>query len=544
VSEAESGPWLDALLRRPQQLEQLPPCRSGCPSGTDVRRWLGFVAQRERLGLSLEEALERAFYEVVSRNPFPAVMGRICPHPCEDGCNREGKDGAVAIHSLERYLGDWAIDSRLPLRRLDEGPHTESVAVVGAGPAGLSFAYQMARRGYRVRVHERGERPGGMLLRGIPEYRLPERILFAEIDRILELGVELFLNSSIGSDRSFAELRRQHDVVFLGVGAQSGRLLGIPGELGDGVLTGVDYLREYNRGMPPDLGARVAIVGGGNTAIDAARAARRTGAEVTLVYRRGRDEMPAIAAEVDEALDEGVRLVTLAAPLEVVRTNGTIHALRLARMRLAEPDASGRRRPVAIPGEEFELALDGIVAAVSQEPDWHGMENLRSSDGWAGSDELVAGVWTGGDARGLGIASLAIAQGRLAAESVHARLRGLEPPAPIAGSPIDASHVRLDRYASRPRLESKPRPVADRLAEPELEVHAGISDETFVAEAQRCLSCGSCFGCQSCAMFCNPAGFTRLAEVGPGAYFAWNLDACEGCGKCIEVCPCGFLSAR
>jgi len=547
VSEPAGGPWLDALLRRPEQLEQLAPCRVGCPGGADVRRWIGWIAQRERLGLALEEALERAWREIVVRNPFPAVMGRVCPHPCEDGCNREGKDGAVAIHSLERYVGDWAIDARLALPRADEGPYPESVAVVGAGPAGLSFAYQMARRGYRVRIHERGDRPGGMLLRGIPEYRLPEKVLFAEIDRILDLGVELFCNSTVGRDRDLLELRHQHAAVFLGIGAQSGRGLGLPGESGGGILTGVDYLAAYNRGTPPPLGARVAVVGGGNTAIDAARAARRSGADVTLVYRRSRAEMPAIAAEVDEALEEGVRLVELAAPVEVVRHGGTLRALRLVRMRLGEADASGRRRPLPVRGEEWELAVDGVLAAISQEPDWSGLESLSTESGWMTSDpfdEAAPGLWSGGDVGGLGIASLAIAQGRFAAESVHARLRKLPPPHRLAGEPIAASRLQLDRYAPRERIASQPRPVDQRLADPDLEVQPPIGEAAFLAETERCLSCGSCFGCESCSMYCNPAGFTRLAEVAPGAYFAWNAEACEGCGQCLEVCPCGFLTQR
>ncbi len=512
-----------------------------------MRRWIGWVAQREQLGLSLDQALERAWLEIVERNPFPAVMGRICPHPCENDCNRDGKDGAVSINALERFLGDWGIERRLALPRLPGGPWPETVAVVGAGPAGLSFAYQMARRGYRVSVHERHDAPGGMLLCGIPEHRLPERVLFAEVDRILDLGVDLFLGSSIGRDRPLSDLQRDHEVVFLGIGAQRGRQLGVSGEEGPGVLSGVAYLDAYNRGEPPALGPRVAVVGGGNTAIDAARAARRAGCAVTLIYRRGREEMPAIAHEVDEALAEGVVLEVLAAPLEVARQAGRVCALRLVRMRLGEPDGSGRHRPLPIAGSECELPVDGVIAAVAQEPDWSGLEAVRPAGDWmdAGPDGAhTPEILSGGDARGLGIASLAIAQGRFAAEEIHARLRGLPAPERLAGPPIDATRVRLDRYPARPRVERSPRPAAKRLAAPDAEVETTIGEAAFLAETERCLSCGSCFGCQSCAMYCNPSGFTRLDELTPGAYFAWNLEACEGCGKCIEVCPCGFLEAR
>jgi len=541
------GLSLDDLLRRPEQRERLPPCRSGCPGGADVRRWVGWIAQREQLGLSLPEAMERAWLEVVARNPFPAVMGRVCPHPCEDGCNRGPKDGAVAINAMERYLGDWAIEHRLRLPRLEGGPWPESIGVVGAGPAGLSFAYQMARRGYRTRVYERGELPGGMLLRGIPEYRLPEEVLRAEITRILALGVELELGVEVGRAPPFAELRERHAAIFLAVGAQRGRGLGVPGEEGAGVVTGIAYLEAYNRGEPLDLGRRVAVVGGGNTAIDAARALRRRGCEVTLVYRRGRGEMPALEREVEEALEEGVKLEVLAAPVAVRREDGRPRALELVRMRLGEADASGRRAPHPVSGTEWELALDGVVAAISQEPDWSGLEELGTGAGWLRSGEageVAPGIWGGGDARGLGIASLAIAQGRLAAEAVHARLRGLERQGPLDRPAIGTDAVRLDRYAERARNRPENRSAAERLAEPDAEVTPALAESAFLDEAGRCLSCGSCFGCQSCAMYCNPDGFTRLAEAAPGAYFAWSPDACEGCGKCLEVCPCGFLSLR
>ncbi|HEX9799209.1 MAG TPA: FAD-dependent oxidoreductase [Thermoanaerobaculia bacterium] len=539
---------LDELLRRPQQLAELPPCQAGCPSGADIRRWIGLVAQRNKLGLTLDEACRRAFAVVTDKNPFPATMGRICPHPCESGCNRSEKDGAVAVHALERFLGDWALEHGLELERLAAAVPEPSVGVVGAGPAGLSFAYQMARRGYRVTVYERGGRPGGMLLRGIPEYRLPEHVLMAEIDRILRLGVELVLECPIHQPSTLDELRRAHAAIFLGVGAQRGRALGVPGGDGAGVLTGVDYLRAVNGDRAPHLGRRIAVVGGGNTAIDAARAARRQGTEVTIVYRRSRAEMPASASEIDDALAEDVRLELLAAPLEVLRDGaGAVRALRLQRMRLGEPDGSGRRRPEPAPGEELELAVDAVLAAVSQEVDRDGLDALPAAHGFLAAAERGAlgdGLWSGGDAVGLGIATLAIAQGRMAAEAVDARLRGLAPPAAEARAPMRAGAVKLDLYASRERTAPPVRAPAERLAEPDLEVQGTIDAAGFVDEASRCLSCGSCFGCAQCAMYCNPGGFSRLDEVAPGAYFALDLGLCEGCGKCLEVCPCGFLHRR
>jgi NADPH-dependent glutamate synthase beta subunit-like oxidoreductase len=545
-SEAESFS-LEALLREPEQLPALSPCNITCGAGVDVRRWIALIAQRGKLGLSLEEACERAWRIIVEANPFPAITGRICPHPCEEGCERNAKDGGIAVNAMERYLGDWALERGLRLSRLPGESWPESVAAVGAGPAGLSFAYQMARRGYRVTVHESGSQPGGMLLRGIPGYRLPERVLMAEIDRIVDLGVELCLGSRAGLDVSLARLRETHDAVFLGIGAQVGRLLDIAGEDGPGCLTGTEYLRRYNDGQPPELGGRVAVVGGGNTAIDTARATRRAGSCVTLLYRRTREEMPAIAGEVDDALAEGVELVELVAPVAILRDAGDVRGIRLRRMRLGTPDASGRRRPEPIPGSEHELCIDSVIAAVSQEPDWEGLDELRPDGGWMPADgrgAVADGVWAGGDVRGLGIAGFAIAQGRLAAESVHSRLRGVSVPAQPESGSAEAARVNISLYESRPRAEVPHLPPAERLARPEAEVVGSLDEESFLHEASRCLSCGSCFDCQHCWMYCNTRAFTRLEDVAPGAYFALDLGRCEGCGKCVEVCPCGFLSVR
>jgi len=538
---------LDDLLRRPEQLERLPPCQAGCPSGTDIRRWIGFLAQRDKLGLDLDEACRRAFAVIADRNPFPAVLGRICPHPCESGCNREGLDGAVSVNALERFVGDRALELGVDLPRLEPAPKPASVGVVGAGPAGLSFAYQMARRGHRVTVYERGARAGGMLLRGIPEYRLPEAVLVAEIGRLLRLGIELRTGEEVRGTAAHHELRRRHDVVFLGVGAQSGRRLGVDGEDGPGVLSGVEFLRDVNAGREAGIGRRVVVVGGGNTAVDAARSARRLGSEVVLAYRRTRAEMPASDTEVDEALEEGVELECLVAPLAVLREEGRVRALRLGRMRLGTPDASGRARPEPIAGSEVEIAVDSVVVAVSQGVDDGDLAGLPSAGGFLTplqDGELGGGLWTGGDAIGLGIATLAIAQGRKAAEAVDARLRCAVPPGADLRPPAEGATVRPGLYERADRARASAIGVAERLADPDAEVVSTLDEEQAVAEAARCLSCGSCFGCGQCAMYCNPGGFTRLAEVAPGSYYALDLRVCEGCGKCLEVCPCGFLSAR
>jgi len=480
-------------------------------------------------------------------NPFIATLGRVCPHPCEGRCNRGDHDGAVSINAMERFLGDWGIRQRLPLARLTDDVHPEWVGVVGGGPSGLSFAYQMARRGYRVTVYEAHGQPGGMLRYGIPDYRLPQDVLDAEIGRIVDLGVELELGCVVGRDVTFEELRERHAAVYLGIGAQSGRRLGIPGEDLAGVWKGTEYLERVNAGAPVDLGASVVVVGGGNTAIDAARTARRTGADVTILYRRSREEMPAFEPEIGEALEEGVVIEYLAAPLRLGSTDGRVDTLVAQRMALGEPDASGRRRPVPLEGSEFVIPAHSVISAVSQSPVWAGLESLPLEEGWliTGDGGAVDGqVWAGGDVLSLGIAGEAIVHGRYAAEAVHRRLRGIPPDPPRPRAVVGSDRIVFAFHPERKPVRPAHLGPAERLANPDAEVSLGITREQVLEEARRCFSCGDCFGCQQCWMFCTSRCFTRVEEPDRGVYFTVSLDACEECGKCVEVCPCGFLDPR
>jgi NADPH-dependent glutamate synthase beta subunit-like oxidoreductase/Pyruvate/2-oxoacid:ferredoxin oxidoreductase delta subunit len=530
---------------RPAQVEKAAPCQLECASGGDVRGWIGVISQRHRNGLTNEEAYAEAWRILTDANPFPGVLGRVCPHPCQAGCNRNDKDGPVAINALERFLGDWAIDNDLRFERIASDRNPESIGVIGAGPSGLSFAYQMARRGYKVTVYEKNPEAGGMLRYGVPDYRLPPAVLDAEIGRIEALGVELLVGTSVGADVELEELRDRHEVLYLGIGAQAGRLLGLPDEEGAGVFTGIDYLSRVNRGESVQVGSRVVVIGGGNTAVDAARVARRAGAEVTILYRRTRAEMPAVESEIDEAIEEGVAMEFLAAPVGVARNDGAVDHLTALRMILGEPDPDGRRRPVPVAGSEFTVPADTIIAAVSQGPDFETLEHLGILESRPTATEVgqLGGFWAGGDILGPDIAGTAIRQGRRAAENLHTRLRALPEPTPDDRRRITADEVTLDFKDAASAATGAHRTVTEALSDPTAEVVATLTEEQFLAEVERCFSCGLCSGCEACWMYCTVGSFLRIEASGPGRYFELSLDACEECGKCIEVCPCGYLEA-
>ena len=539
-------PDLSGFRIRAQQVEKQPPCQAHCPNTGDVRGWIGLIAQHEKNGLALDEAYDAAWAKIAERNPVPASLARICPHPCEDLCTRSDKDEAVSINALERFLGDWGLSRSLSLPQPAADAWPESVGVVGSGPAGLSFAYQMARRGYAVTIYEQDETPGGMLRHAIPDYRLPRDILDNEIERLLGMGVVLKCNVNIGVDVSFEELRDRHALLFLGLGAQAGRRLGIPGERGSGVISGIDFLRQRKKGPRALDYKRVIVIGGGNTAMDAARSALRDGADVTLIYRRGEEEMPASPEEVRDARAEGVAFRFLSAPTRILRHQANVKWIEVQRMRLGDPDQQGRRRPIPIEDDIETLPADLVITAVAQAPDWQGLDAVAAARDWfdtRADGKLADDVWAGGDDRSPGIASAAVAQGRYAAEAAHAELRGLPAPEPDLRKPVAADSVRADYYDERARLAPQ-HGIEDWRASPDAEVVSTIASDDAFTQAQRCMSCGLCFDCQQCFMYCNRSGFTRVDESGPGNYFVLALDACEGCGKCIEVCPCGYLEAR
>ena len=523
---------------RPKYAEKAPPCVLHCPIGTDIRGWITTIAQAEAYNRTNEEALELAWRKIIDVNPFPAVCGRVCPYPCESACNRKDKDGAVAINALERFVGDFGVERGLKLARISDEERGEGIAVIGSGPAGLSCAYQLRRRGYPVTVFEAFSRPGGMLRYGIPKYRLPREILDAEIQRILDLGVELKCSFVIGKDISIEQLRQQYRAIFVGIGAHKGLKLGVPGEDAPNVLTGAEFLNRANSGDEIRVGGKVAVIGGGDTAIDAARVCRRLGAEVTVVYRRTRAEMRAIEREVDGALEEGVTFEFLAAPTEVLRDNGMAMGIRCVRMQLGEPDASGRPKPLPISGSEFVIQSSTIIAAVSQEPQVDRIPELRRSAAWLQSDEWgatgIPGIYAGGDTLDLALAATAINQGRLAAQAIDSYLRNadLKKPDPLP----EARKVIADWHMEAERHERQRLPLEQRNLNAEIE--SGFQATEAVEEAQRCMSCGMCMDCESCWTYCVNNCFVRLPK---GEHYSIKMDLCNGCKKCAEGCPTGYL---
>jgi NADPH-dependent glutamate synthase beta subunit-like oxidoreductase len=342
--------------------EDMPICQATCPANLDIRSYVGLIADG-KYAESLAKIRERL--------PFALSIGRVCPHPCETACNRGVVDQPISICTLKRFVADWEMNNQVPAPvEVPDSFHKERVAIIGAGPAGLTCGYFLAKAGYKSVCFEALPEPGGMFRYGIPEYRLPTPTLMHEINWILSHGVELRCNVRIGRDVSFEDLRKDFDAVFIGVGAHKGMKLQIKGEEMEGVIDGVDFLRDANMGKPINARGKVIIIGGGNVAMDAARVSWREGFdEVHILYRRTKREMPASPWEIDAAEHEGIKIQYLVAPIEVLGENGRMTGLKCLRMQLGEPDASGRRRPVPIEGSEFVVEAETLIPAIGQRPD-------------------------------------------------------------------------------------------------------------------------------------------------------------------------------
>ncbi len=531
---------------RPLYVEKAPPCGDGCPNHNQIRRVLRIVNDYDYKHRGEEETWTEAFRVLSETTPLPASCGRVCPALCAQNCNRKDVDEPVNIRCIERYIGDFAIEHGLGYDFSDVPRQKEKVAVIGSGPAGLSCAFHLAKQGYAVTVYEAFPKAGGMLRYGIPDYRLPPDVLDAEIKRLTDAGIRLVTGTMVGKDIPYEQLRQEYDAIFVGIGAHKGKVLGVPGEDADNVMTGTGFLNLVNQGQPVEVGKHVIVIGGGDTAIDAARISRRLGAEVTIVYRRTETEMPAIAEEIHEARNEGVRIEFLAAPLEVLRANGRATGMRFQRMELGEPDSSGRRRPVPVAGSEFSLDASFIIPAISQEPDFAPLEHLHEGKDWIKIDREghtpEAGVYAGGDAVELGLVTIALAQGRQAADAIHRAFRGLPAPAPSDKPKVDAGMLNRDFWERQPAAHEELLPVSERFGTLGREVASTVSAEQARAEAKRCMSCGLCFDCENCFKFCQDNAVVRPLNKGEAYHF--KLEFCQGCKKCAEQCPCGYIDMK
>ena len=535
----KTGSW---RYVRPVYVNRTAPCNHSCPAGEDI------VVQ---LDLMRQGKYREAWELLVRENPFPGICGRVCPHPCESECNRTELGGAIAIHAQERFLADRAAGEGWLLPR-PEPSRDGKVAIIGGGPAGLSCAYQLTLRGYQTVVFDAGAAPGGMM-RLIPEYRLPAGVLEGEIDALAQLGIEIRTSSRLGENLSHSELDG-YDAVFIAIGQSLSRDLGIPGEDASGVIRGIHFLDRLRRGEQVEIGPRVAVIGGGNTAVDAARSARRLGSQVFILYRRGREEMPAIEEEIVEAWEEGVAISYLTVPIAVLTEGGRVKGLRCVRTTLGEPDESGRRRPVPVADSEYDFEVDTVILALGQNAE---LEFLAGKVGTERGRIVIdqaartstAGVFSGGDvATGAGTVAAAVGSGKRAAIAIDLYLQGksLEDLPSLSeavhvlqrdrdDTVVGFSDLNLDYFEVEERSEERHVAPAVRVATFR-ETNLGYSEEVALREAERCLSCGTCNRCDTCLIFCPDVAIWRSTNNNK-MYYEVNYDYCKGCGICAEECP-------
>jgi NADPH-dependent glutamate synthase beta subunit-like oxidoreductase len=515
-----TGSWRTQL---PVYVSRRAPCAANCPAGEDPQTWL-FRAE--------EGDYEGAWRMIMESNPFPAVIGRVCFHPCQTACNRAQLDQAVGINSVERFLGDEA------LRRgweISVAPPTgRKVLVVGSGPSGLTAAYQLARRGHAVVVKESAPRAGGMMTYGIPQYRLPRDVVAAEIARVISMGVAIQLNSPV---TDLAEELPRYDAVFLAVGAQLGKRTDIPAGDSARIVDALTMLHGVASGDFPELGRRVVVYGGGDTAMDAARTARRIGAtEATVVYRRTADRMPAHPIEVEQAEAEGIRMRWLSTISRVEADQ-----IKVERMRL---DETGWPQPT---GEYETLPADAVVLAIGQDSDFGllaAVPRVAVAGGSVVVDGLLAtgqeGVYAGGDViDDQHTVTAAIGHGTRAAAAIHAYLTATA--MTLTDQRAEAGFDRLTPwyYDDAPASVARQLEAARRVDTFD-EVVAGLTEETALYEARRCMSCGNCFGCDNCYSVCPD---NAIRKLGPTT-FAVDPEYCKGCGLCVAECPAGAIEMR
>jgi NADPH-dependent glutamate synthase beta subunit-like oxidoreductase len=521
----EGGRVAPVRTRMPIYLDRLPPCNNACPAGENIQEWLRLVKAGQE---------EAAWREITLNNPFPAIHGRVCYHPCEAACNRVELDGAVSIHSVERYLGDLAIEKgwRFEKPRFSSG---RRVLVVGAGPSGLSAACQLARMGHEVEIRDSSPLPGGMMRYGIPEYRLPRNVLDAEIERLVDLGVTITNNYTV-TDLLADQAEGGFEAVFVAIGAHLSKRVDIPNRDASKIVDAVSFLRDVASGERPMIGRKVAVYGGGNTAMDAARVARRLGAEESIVvYRRTKEQMPAHADELDSAEREGVTMNWL-------RTISSVDADDLT-VEVMELDENGRARGT---GRFEKLEADTVILALGQETD---SNFLRKIPGMHFEHDVVQvdpttlmtnvpGVFAGGDAvPSERTVTVGVGHGKRAARQIDAWLAGREASSRPKHELADFDKLNL-WYFGDARRHTQPELAPEERTSDFDEIVGGLSDEQAHTEAARCLSCGNCFECDGCLGSCPEDAVIKL---GKGNRYRYDYDRCTGCSTCADQCPVGAI---
>ena len=621
VANRSMPDWIfegDESYKCPEYVMATPPCQGSCPSGEDIRGWLNIVRGIEKPmgGVTWQEY---AFRRMTAANPFPSVMGRVCPAPCEKGCNRNQVEDNVGINAVEHFIGEWGIANNMTFTST-AAETGKKIAIIGGGPAGLSVAYQLRLKGHACTVFDDHAELGGMMRYGIPGFRTPRSVLDAEIKRITDLGVEVKLKTRIGTDITLEQIEKDFDAVFMGMGAQSGRALPVPGAEAPNCVTAMAFLKAFNDGRLQHVGSRVVVIGGGDTSIDVATVARRLGnitkinesdrpehviaghvahdvaavsarqgAEVILITRASIEKMNAAKAEVDHALSEGIEIKGNLTPVEVVRgPDGRATALRVAEFDMVKNDT------VIRPGTEFDIPADLIVSAIGQAVDFTGLDGFDNGKGLMKADKNYQvpnrpGFFVGGDVLMPHLLTTAIGHGSIAADSIHHYLQGHDldkrPKVDVhffdvtrklveKGLPVeeynhvqtagtDSSNFAVHNFEDRSSKHVIPSNElflghfmeTARYKREEINLSAAealgnfeerlmtLSEKDVIAEAKRCMSCGLCFECDNCVIYCPQTAVFKVKrdKQATGRYVDTDYAKCIGCHICADVCPTGYI---
>ena len=538
----------DESHKCPIYVKQVPPCTAGCPAGEDIRGFHNLLTGDEKS----DNKWDAAWYRIVDTNPFPAIMGRICPHPCESTCNRQHREESIGINAVEQAIGEHGIEAELKLPQA--GPDTgKRVAVIGAGPAGLSVAYQLRRKGHGVTIYDFNEKPGGMMLYGIMGYRVDRKVLDAEVGKIIDLGIETKMGIRVGTDISLEQLEKDYDAVFIGVGAQIGRSLPIEGfSKRPETTNAIDFLRNYElQGDDFKIGKKVVVIGDGNVAMDVARLARRMGSESTIISAVPREEMNCYPDEFDDAIEEGAKIEYLVGTLEVLESKNGVQGVKCAKMVKKEKGEEGWDAKIPFmrykaTGDVFEIESDMIVASIGQTTDMNGFENtINENDSLLKLDKYfrVKGkenVFGGGDALKIDLITTAVGHGRKAADSIDAFLQGKNMPEAPYREVINVKKQDLN-YFFHSNQTRRRHQVAENIVGNHNEVLEALTKEQAIEESKRCMSCGLCFDCKQCSSFCPQEAISRYKDNPIGEVMYTHYTKCVGCHLCALVCPTGYI---